>query len=121
VQKALDEGRLNFGDKTKQPMQVDIDPMKKVDSMYAEVVDVNMVDVHGAVNTGIPTGTTLPEERAPEDAEMATESHPFEDTVVTKDQLAEKMTEAYPKVEEDLIDFLNRCKISNINAVLFPR
>jgi len=29
VQKALDEGRLKFGDKTKQPMQVDADPRKE--------------------------------------------------------------------------------------------
>jgi hypothetical protein len=28
---------------------------------------------------------------------------------------------AYPKAEEDLIDFLNRCKISNAHAMLCPR
>ncbi|KEH15249.1 hypothetical protein MTR_1611s0010, partial [Medicago truncatula] len=43
VQKALDEGRLKFGEKTKQPMQVDVDPFKKVDSMYAEVIGLIMV------------------------------------------------------------------------------
>ena len=31
------------------------------------------------------------------------------------------MEVAYPKVEEDLIDFLNRCKISNTNAMLCLR
>jgi len=31
------------------------------------------------------------------------------------------MVVAYPKAEEDLIDFLNRCKISNTNAMLCPR
>jgi len=102
-------------------MQVDVDPMKKVDSMYAEIVDVNMVDVSEVVSTGIPTGATMPDEKAPGDAEVATENHPFEDAVVTEDQLAEKMTAAYPKAEEDLIDFLNRCKISNTNAMLCPR
>jgi len=45
VQKAFDEGRLKFGDKAKQPMQVDADPLKTDDSMYAEVVDINMVDI----------------------------------------------------------------------------
>jgi len=45
VQKALDEGRLKFGEKTKQPMQVDVDHLKKADSMYAEVVGINMVDI----------------------------------------------------------------------------
>jgi len=41
--------------------------------------------------------------------------------VVTEDQFVEKMEVAYPKAEEDLIDFLNRCKISNTNAMLYPR
>jgi len=31
------------------------------------------------------------------------------------------MEVAYPKAEEDLIDFLNRCNISNTNAMLCPR
>jgi len=121
VQKALNEGRLKFGDKAKQPMQVDADLLKKVDSMYAEIVDVNMVDVSEVVSTGIPMVATMPEEKAQGDAEMATENHPFEDAVVTEDQLAEKMAVAYPKAEDDLIDFLNKCKISNTNAMLCPR
>jgi len=31
------------------------------------------------------------------------------------------MEVAYPKAEEDVIDFLNRCKISNTYAMLCPR
>jgi len=31
------------------------------------------------------------------------------------------MTLAYPRAKEDLIDFLNKCKISNTNAMLCPR
>jgi len=54
VQKALDEGRLKFGDKAKQPMQVDVDPLKKADSMYAEIIGINMVDISKAADTGIP-------------------------------------------------------------------
>jgi hypothetical protein len=45
VQKALHEGRLKFGDKTKQPMQVDADLLEKGDSMYAKVIGINMVDI----------------------------------------------------------------------------
>jgi hypothetical protein len=41
--------------------------------------------------------------------------------VVTENQFAKKMNVACPKAEEDLIDFLNRCKISNTNAMLCPR
>jgi len=63
-------------------MQVDADPMKKVDSMYAEIIGINMVDIV-------------------EDF----------DVPITEDQMVKKMEVAYPKAEEDLIDFLNRCKI----------
>jgi len=120
VQKALDEGRLKFGDKTKQPMQVDVDPLKKVDSMYAEIVDINMVDFSEAVDTGIPIEASMPEEKVQVDAEMVTENHQSNNAVVTEDQFAEKMTVAYPRAKEDLIDFLNRCKISNTNDMLSP-
>jgi len=43
VQRALNEGRLKFGDKSKPQMQVDVDPMKAVDAMYTEVADCNVV------------------------------------------------------------------------------
>jgi hypothetical protein len=108
VQKSLDEGRLKFGDKAKQPIQVDADPLKKAYSMYAEIVDINMVDIVGDFNDEIPVGTQLPEGKLQVDAEMVTEDHQSDHVVVTEDQFAEKMKVAYPKVEEDLIDFLNR-------------
>ena len=44
MQKALNEGRLKFGDKTKLQMQVDIDPLKDVDAMYTEVAGCNVVE-----------------------------------------------------------------------------
>jgi len=45
VQKALNEGRLKFGDKPKQPMQVDTNPSVRSDSMYLEVAGLNMVEI----------------------------------------------------------------------------
>jgi len=33
VQRGLNEGMLKFGDKTKPKMQVDVDPLKDVDTM----------------------------------------------------------------------------------------
>jgi hypothetical protein len=50
----------------------------------------------------------LPEGKLQVDAEMVTEDHRSDHAVVTEDQFAEKMKVAYPKVEEDLTDFLNR-------------
>jgi len=121
VQKALNEGRLKFGDKAKQPMQVDDDPLKKADSMYAEIIGINMVDIFEAADTGVPIEASMPEEKMSVDVEMVTEDHQFDNAVVTEDQFAEKMTVAYPRAEEDLIDFLNICKISNTNAMLCPK
>jgi len=62
VQKALDEGRLKFGDKAKQPMQVDADPMKKSDSMYAEIIGINMVDIVEDFGRQIPAEKLAPGE-----------------------------------------------------------
>ena len=121
VQKALDEGRLRFGDKAKQPMQVDVDPLKKADSMYAEIVDINMVDISEEFGAGDSVEASMPKKKLQEDTEMVTEDHQSDNAMVTEDQFAEKMRVAYPRAEEDLIDFLNRCKISNSNVMLCPR
>jgi hypothetical protein len=114
VQKALDEGRLNFGDKQKQPMQVDADPLKKTDSMYLEIQDMNMVEISEIVPTETTDGPKV-------DVEMVTEGHKCVDTVITKGQYEEKIQVVFPKAEEDLIDFLNRCKISGSPVMLCPR
>jgi hypothetical protein len=45
VQKALNDGKLKFGDKTKPPMQIDEDPLQVLDASYVELVDCMMVDV----------------------------------------------------------------------------
>jgi hypothetical protein len=121
VQIALDEGRLKFGDKTKQPLQLDADPLKKADSMYADVVAINVVDISEEFGTESPSLAPVSNENLKIAEEMATEDHQSENSMVTEDQFAEKMKVAYPKVEEDLIDFLNRCKISNAHDMLYPR
>jgi len=53
--------------------------------------------------------------------EMVIDDHRSTDALITEGQLVKKMEVAYPKAEEDLIDFLNRCKISNTNVMLCPR
>jgi len=121
MQKALDEGRLKFGDKAKQPMQVDVDPLKKADSMYAEIVDINMVDISQGLGAGDSVEASMPKKKLQEDTEMVTEDHQSDNAMVTEDQFEEKMRVAYPRAEEDLINFLNRCKISNTNVMLCPR
>ena len=44
MQRALNEDRLKFGDKTMPQMQVDVDPLKDVDAMYTEVASCNVVE-----------------------------------------------------------------------------
>jgi len=99
-------------------MQVDADPIKTADSMYAEVVDINMVDISEEL---MAIETPVHEGDLPANAEEVAEDHHFDVEMVTEHQLAEKMKAAYLDAEEDLIDFLNRCKISNKHAMLCPR
>jgi len=100
VQKALDEGRLKFGDKSKQPMQVDVDPLEKADSMYVDVTSVNMVEI-SKIKPVVAT------ESLKVDVKMAIEGHDYIDAMVTEDQYAEKIKGVFPESKEDLIDFLN--------------
>jgi hypothetical protein len=84
VQKALIEGRLKFGEKPKV-MQVDSDPLKNVDTLYAEPHEIPMVEAMEVTDKQVQE---VPEE-----------------------EYTEKMKVVYPHAEEDLIDFLNRCKL----------
>ncbi|KEH17078.1 hypothetical protein MTR_0046s0080 [Medicago truncatula] len=114
--KALDEGRLKFGEKSKTSTKSDVESSKKANSMYAEVIGINMVDVAESSDSKLPLEKVLLN-----DVEMVTEDHVPNNNMVTEDQFNENVKGAYPKDEEDLVDFLNRCKISNTNAMLCPR
>jgi hypothetical protein len=76
VQRALNEGRLKFADKTKPPMKVDVDPTA--------------------------------------DAAAPIKAMPVE-------EYEKKVQEVYPAAEEQLVDFLNRCKLNNSEVMLCPR
>jgi len=121
VQKALDEGRIKFGDKSKQPMQVDFDPLKKTDSMYVDVADINIVEISEEIGAGSFAEESMPKEKLQVDTEMVTEAHQSNNVVVIEDHFTEKMKIAYARAEEHLIDFLKRCKISNTKSMLCPR
>jgi len=108
------EGRINFRDKQKQPMQVDVDPLKKADSMYLEKAGMNMVEIFEIDPIMATNGPKV-------DVEMATKGHKCDDIVITEDQYEEKIQVVFPKVEEYLVDFLNRCKIYGSPVMLCPR
>jgi hypothetical protein len=40
---------------------------------------------------------------------------------VTEEEYAKKIQELYPEAEEELIDFLNKCKLNNTEVMLCPR
>jgi len=115
VQKALDEGRLKFGDKLNKPMQIHAYPLKQAYSMYVEIDDVNIIEV--VESSGKPKNATNYQKN---DVKMVTEDHICNNKMVTEDQYAEKMKGAYPTLEEDLVDFLKRCKITNSQTMLCP-
>ncbi|WJX39866.1 hypothetical protein P8452_27373 [Trifolium repens] len=94
VQKALNEGRLKFGEKPKA-MQIDAEPLQSADTLYAEPQEIMMVE-------------------AMEVTEGQTEK-------ISEEEYIEKMKVVYPRAEEDLIDFLNRCKLENKKVMLCAR
>jgi hypothetical protein len=96
VQKALNNGRLKFGDKTKPPMQVDEDPPQISDASYVEPVDCMMVDA-----MDISGGAQI--------------------IAIPETEYAEKIKVVYPQAKEELIDFLQRCKLNKIEVMLCPR
>jgi hypothetical protein len=97
VQKALTDGRLKFGEKAKMPsMQVDEDPLQISEALYTEPVQLLMVDA-----MDLAGGDQL--------------------VAIPEEEYVEKVKMVYPRAEEELIDFLQRCKISNTEVMLCPR
>jgi hypothetical protein len=95
VQKALNDGRLKFGDKTKPQMQIDEDPLQVSDASYVEPVHCMMVDA-----MDLTGGEQI--------------------VAVSEDDYAERVEGVYPKADEKLVDFLNRCHSKNSEVMLCP-
>lgn len=47
IQNVLKDGRLKFGDTSKQPMKIDVDPLQVEDSNSVEPVNTMMVKITG--------------------------------------------------------------------------
>jgi len=102
-------------------MKVYVDPLRKADSLYVDIADVNVVEVSGEIIAGNFVEPKVTAECQKTDIEMVTGDHVCNNEVVIEDQYAKKVQVACPKAKEDLIDFLNRCKISNSATMLCPR
>jgi len=118
VQKALNEGRLKFGDKSKSQMQMDVDPLKVVYAMYTEVADCNVVEaiIYVVEKLSVEAKVDVVECQVVE----ATEGPKSVDEVISESRFVEKMKVAYPMAEEELIDFLNRCRLKNYEVCYAP-
>ncbi|MCI69569.1 hypothetical protein A2U01_0090832, partial [Trifolium medium] len=79
-----------FADKAKPQMKVDMDPLPTAEATYVEVYDCNMVDVVDPV----------PVKAVPEE------------------EYKKKVQEIYPYAKEELVDFLNRCKLNNSEVMM---
>src|ERR1051325_984267 len=93
VQKSLQEGRLKFAAKKQK---IDTDPLRQEEALFAEPVDINMVDI-----TEVPDNTML---------EESTDESPNV-----------KLADVYQRDNEDLLGFLYRCKNKGAQVGLCPR
>ncbi|XP_045822090.1 uncharacterized protein LOC123914975 [Trifolium pratense] len=96
VQKALKDGRLKFGEKSRQQMKIDEDPLQISDASYVEPVECLMIDA-----MDLSGGAQL--------------------VSIPENEYYEKMKVVYPGAEEELIDFLQRCKLNKSEVMLCPR
>ncbi|MCI00285.1 hypothetical protein A2U01_0021302, partial [Trifolium medium] len=74
-------------------MKIDSDPLQVVETSFVEPFECMMVEALEA--------TTM--------------------QVVSEEEYAEKIKGVYPQAEEQLVDFLKRCKLSNKEVMLCPR
>ncbi|KAI5425343.1 hypothetical protein KIW84_031225 [Lathyrus oleraceus] len=81
VQKAIQEGRLKFAGRR---MKIDADPLHQEEALFVEPVEINMVEITEYDEAGM-----LEQTGENPDIDIA---------------------EVYPRADEDLVDFLYRCK-----------
>ncbi|KEH15141.1 hypothetical protein MTR_2063s0010, partial [Medicago truncatula] len=111
VQRGLNEGRLGFGDKAKPQMQVDGDLLKDVDAMYTEVASCNVVE---AIADAIEKLSVEAKDDIVECQMVEVSGSPKDANKITSElHFDEKEKATYPMDEEELIDFLNCCKLKN--------
>ncbi|XP_050888952.1 uncharacterized protein LOC127094133 [Lathyrus oleraceus] len=92
VQKAIQEGRLKFAGRR---MKIDVDPLHQEEALFVEPVEINMVEI-----TEYDEANMLEQTGESPDVDIA---------------------EVYPRADEDLVDFLYRCKNKGSQVCLCPR
>lgn len=103
VQKALNEGRLQFGEKPK--MQFDTDPLKVEEAFYSELNECMMVE-------------------ATDDLDENITAESFDYLMVETTEGCDtrgKLEAMYPQAGENLKYFQEKCRVSGSEATLCPR
>jgi len=98
---------------------VDVDPLKGVDEMYAEIAYCNVVDaiidvvekLFVEVKVDVAECQMVEVSGGPKSV----------DEVISESQFDEKAKVAYPMVKEELVDFLTRCRLKDSEVMLCPR
>ena len=123
VQKGLNEGRLKFGNKPKPQMEVDSDPLKDVSMMYTDIAGCNMVEaiIDAVKNLSIEAKVEAKADVVEcQMVDITKDAEHVEETTL-EPLFNEKLKAAHPTTKEELIDFLNRCRLKNSEVMLCPR
>lgn len=96
VQKALNDGRLQFGEKPKSSMKMDLDPMQMEKEHYAEPIKTLIMESADGSNMDVDKGEQF--------------------SIIADSDFQE----VYPQYEEGLINFLKRCKLNESKTMLCP-
>ncbi|XP_050893866.1 uncharacterized protein LOC127100657 [Lathyrus oleraceus] len=92
VQKAIQEGRLKLAGRK---MKIDADPLRQEEALFIKSVEFNMVEITKY-----------------DEADMLKQTDESPDVDIA---------EVYPRADEDLVDFLYRCKNKGSQVCLCPR
>jgi len=104
-------------------MQVDSDHLKDASMMYTNIAGCNMVEaiIEAVENLSIEVEVGAGGDVA--ECQMAdnTKEAEYVEETTREPQSDAKLKTTYRIVEEELIDFLNRCKLKNSEVILCPR
>ena len=104
-------------------MQVNSDPLKDTSMMYADIAGCNMVEAIIDVVENLPVEAEVGAEADVAECQMVdiTKDAEHVKEFAPHTQFDEKLKTTYPTTEEELIDFLNRCRLKNFEVMLCPK
>ena len=98
---------------------MNVDPLKVVDAIYIEIANCNVVEaiIEAVEKLSVEANADVAECQMVE----ATKGPKVTDEVISESQFVEKIKMAYHMAEEELIVFLNCCRLKNYEVIMCPR